>query len=145
VVEKHFEVTETTCFTCHFKGGKGDRELTALGGCTACHGAPARDIELPSGTFNHREILARGVACQSCHINVVRGEAEAPADRCIGCHNEREKFGAIADVRLVHRAHVTQRSIECIRCHTEIQHRIPPLPGQATTAQAAPAALSAAR
>lgn len=137
VVEKHFEVTATACFTCHFKAGKGARELTAVGGCTGCHGAPARDIELSSGTFNHREVLQRGVTCQNCHINVVGGEAEAPSDRCMGCHNEREKFGAFRDVRLVHRAHVTERSIECIRCHTEVQHRIPPLPTTAAAGEAA--------
>jgi nitrate/TMAO reductase-like tetraheme cytochrome c subunit len=145
VVEKHFEVTQTACFTCHFKAGRAERELTALGGCTGCHGAPSQDIALPSGPFNHKEILGRGVACQSCHINVVQGAGEAPAERCIGCHNEREKFGAASDVRLVHRAHVTERSIECVRCHSEIEHRLPPLPGRATTATAPGAPVTAQR
>jgi nitrate/TMAO reductase-like tetraheme cytochrome c subunit len=144
VVDKHFEVAQSACFTCHFKASRAERELTALGGCTGCHGAPAKDIALPSGPFNHRDILGRGVACQSCHINVVQGAGEAPGERCAGCHNERDKLGAITDVRLVHRAHVTERSIECVRCHTEIEHRLPPLPGRAPTA-ATPVATTAHR
>jgi nitrate/TMAO reductase-like tetraheme cytochrome c subunit len=69
------------------------------------------------------------VPCQSCHINVVEGAGDAPADRCIGCHNEREKLALASSVPAVHRAHVTERSIECTRCHTSIKHRLPPLPG----------------
>jgi nitrate/TMAO reductase-like tetraheme cytochrome c subunit len=67
------------------------------------------------------------VPCLSCHINVVEGAADAPADRCLGCHNEREKLAAATDVPAVHRAHVTTHSIECVRCHTPIKHRLPPL------------------
>jgi nitrate/TMAO reductase-like tetraheme cytochrome c subunit len=129
VVDRHFEVTESTCFTCHFKGSRGNRELKPLGGCPACHGAPVRDLRVGSGVFNHRELVQRGVPCQSCHINVVEGAGDAPADRCIGCHNEREKLALASSVPAVHRAHVTERSIECTRCHTSIKHRLPPLPG----------------
>jgi nitrate/TMAO reductase-like tetraheme cytochrome c subunit len=137
VVDRHFEVTESTCFTCHFKGSRGDRELKPLGGCPACHGAPDRDLVVASGVFNHRELVQRGVACQSCHINVVQGAGEAPADRCIGCHNEREKLAVAGDVPAVHRAHVTEHSLECTRCHTTIKHHLPPLPNTTALAPAA--------
>ena len=127
VVDRHFEVTESTCFTCHFKGSRGTRELKPLGGCPACHGAPVRDLRVGAGVFNHREVLQRGVPCQSCHINVVEGAGDAPADRCVGCHNERDKLALAANVGTVHRAHVTEHSIECTRCHTPVTHRLPPL------------------
>ena len=132
VVDRHFEVVDSTCFTCHFKGSRAGRELKPLGGCPACHGAPGRDLQVGSAAFNHREVVQRGVACSSCHINVVEGAGDAPVDRCLGCHNEREKLAIASDVPAVHRAHVTTHSIECTRCHTPIKHRLPPL--SATTA-----------
>lgn len=128
VVDRHFEVTESTCFACHFKGSRSTRALTPRGGCPACHGAPLRDLRVGAATFNHRELVQRGAPCQSCHINVVEGVGDAPADRCLGCHNEADKLAVAANVPAVHRVHVTERSIECTRCHSAIRHRLPPLP-----------------
>ena len=79
VVGTHIEVTESTCFLCHFKGLKTAREIQPLGGCTGCHRAPKGDIMLGSVRFNHEEMVTRGVACQRCHLNVIEGEGEAPA------------------------------------------------------------------
>ncbi|MBI4635045.1 MAG: NapC/NirT family cytochrome c [Candidatus Rokubacteria bacterium] len=129
VVEKHFEVTESTCFICHFKGMKGPRELTPIAGCTGCHETPKSDILVGSVRFNHEVVVRRGVACQSCHLNVVEGQGEAPRERCIGCHNQPEKLARHGETKLIHAAHVTERSVECTRCHTEIRHRLPPLIG----------------
>jgi nitrate/TMAO reductase-like tetraheme cytochrome c subunit len=126
VVDQHFEVERSTCFTCHFKGRRGDRELTPVAGCTSCHVAPQGDIQVGSVRFNHEEVVKRGVACQSCHLNVVEGRGEAPRERCITCHNQPEKLERAADVQAIHRAHVTEKSIDCIRCHDEIKHRLPP-------------------
>ena len=123
VVDRHFEVSSTVCFACHMKGAKGDRELTPRGGCTSCHQAPTGEI--PGTRFDHREMVARGVACQSCHADVVAGRGDAPQERCIGCHNEKEKLDRFPDVKLLHDRHVTTSSIECTRCHTEIVHRLP--------------------
>jgi nitrate/TMAO reductase-like tetraheme cytochrome c subunit len=132
VVDKHFEVGERVCFACHFKGAKTDRTLTPLGGCTACHQAPSGVIT--SARFDHAEMVRRAVPCQQCHVNVVVGAGSAPRDRCIGCHNEREKLDRFADVTRVHEAHVHTRSIECTRCHDEITHRLPPRMAGAFTA-----------
>ena len=123
VVDKHFEVSETVCFACHMKGAKGDRDLTPRGGCTSCHQAPTGEIA--GKRFDHQEMVARGVACQSCHVNVVTGRGEAPPERCIGCHNEKDKLDRFADVKVLHDAHVAKSSIECTRCHNEIVHRLP--------------------
>lgn len=138
VVGRHFEVTESTCFTCHFKGSRTTRELKPLGGCPACHGAPGRDLRVGAGTFNHRELVQRAVPCQNCHINVVEGAGDAPADRCVGCHNEPDKLAMAANTPAVHRVHVSEHSIECTRCHSPIKHRLPPLSVPAAFARPAP-------
>jgi nitrate/TMAO reductase-like tetraheme cytochrome c subunit len=132
VVDKHFEVAESACFTCHFKGRKGARELRPVAGCTGCHVPPTRDIVVGSLRFNHEDVVRRGVACQSCHLSVVEGQGEAPRERCVGCHNQPDKLDRYADTRAIHAAHVTQHSIDCTRCHSEIKHRLPPRIGPPT-------------
>jgi len=138
VVDRHFEVTQSTCFTCHFKARKDGRELAPVAGCTACHDVPKGDIAVGSVRFNHAEVARRGVACQACHLNVVEGRGEAPRERCMGCHNQRELVAKYDDTALVHAAHVTQRSIECTRCHSEIVHRLPPRIGLPAVSAASP-------
>jgi nitrate/TMAO reductase-like tetraheme cytochrome c subunit len=126
-VEKHFEVARTTCFTCHFKGRQAGRELDPVAGCTGCHQAPGGRIlvRATGSTFDHAPLVQRGVACQSCHLQVVHGGGEAPVERCVGCHNEREKLERAGDLRLVHDAHVTRGSIDCVRCHNAVTHALP--------------------
>jgi len=126
VVDKHFQVELSTCSTCHFKGAKGDRELTPIAGCTSCHVAPTGDIVVGSVRFKHDELVRRGVACQSCHLNVVEGRGEAPRERCLTCHNQPEKIERYGDLPRIHAVHVTEKTISCTRCHDEIKHRLPP-------------------
>ena len=132
VVDKHFEVEESTCFTCHFKGKKHERDITPVAGCTGCHEPPKADIVLGTVRFNHQEVVRRGVRCQSCHLSVVEGDGEAPRERCLGCHNRPEQLAKYPDTRVIHTAHVTERSIDCVRCHNEIKHRLPPRIGRAS-------------
>ena len=129
VVGTHIEVTESTCFLCHFKGMKIGRELKPIAGCTGCHGAPQGDIVVGSIRFNHEEMVRRGVACTKCHLNVIEGEGEAPRDRCFTCHNQPEKLERYGDTEFIHDFHVAGHNIECARCHSEIKHRLPPLIG----------------
>lgn len=126
VVERHFEVSRSTCFLCHFKGMKTGRELTPIAGCTGCHQAPKGDILVNSIRFNHEEIVRRGVGCQKCHLNVIEGEGEAPRERCFTCHNQPEKLRRYPDTPFIHDFHVTGHNIDCARCHTEIKHKLPP-------------------
>jgi nitrate/TMAO reductase-like tetraheme cytochrome c subunit len=132
VVDKHFEIERSTCFTCHFKGTRGDRELTPVAGCINCHVPPEVDILVGSVRFNHGDLVRRGVACQSCHLNVVEGHGEAPRERCITCHNQPEKLERAEDLTRIHTVHVTEKSIDCVRCHNEIKHRLPPPIGSPT-------------
>ena len=142
IVDKHFEIEQSTCFTCHFKGTKGDRELVPVAGCTSCHVPPTGDIAVGSVRFNHGDLVRRGVACQSCHLNVVEGQGEAPRERCITCHNQPEKLERYEDKARIHAVHVTEKTIDCVRCHTEIRHRLPS-PIGAPTARGAAGSLAA--
>lgn len=126
VVEKHFEVATSTCFLCHFKGTKTGRELTPITGCTGCHEPPKGDVRVGSITFNHADVVKRGVACQKCHLNVVEGDGDAPRERCFSCHNQPEKVKQYGDTALLHKVHTAAHNIECTRCHNEIKHRLPP-------------------
>ncbi len=135
VVNKHFEVATTTCFTCHFKAAKNGRELNPVAGCTGCHEPPRREIAMGSVKFNHADVVQRGVACQKCHLNVVEGDGAAPRDRCFSCHNQPEKLQRSGDIKLLHTVHVTDRTIDCTRCHTEVKHKLPPPIGVGTTAE----------
>jgi len=144
VVSTHIQVTESSCFLCHFKGMKTGRELEPVAGCTGCHEPPQGDIKVGSVRFNHEDVRRRGVACQSCHLNVVEGSGEAPRERCLTCHNQPEKLARYADTPAIHALHVASHNIECGRCHATIKHKLPPLIG-APTAEAGPgdAALAA--
>jgi nitrate/TMAO reductase-like tetraheme cytochrome c subunit len=126
VVGTHIEVTESTCFLCHFKGLVTSREITPVAGCEGCHGAPKGDIRLGSITFNHADVVRRRVACQNCHVNVVQGDGAAPRERCFTCHNEPQKLARYDDHAFVHDHHVARHNIECGRCHTIIKHQLPP-------------------
>ena len=126
VVDKHFEVDRRTCFTCHFKGTKNGRELTPVAGCVGCHETPKGAIDLGVVRLDHQEMVRRGVACQNCHLNVVEGRGEAPRERCVTCHNQAEKVAQYPQTALIHTVHVTDRTVECTRCHSEIKHRLPP-------------------
>jgi len=134
VVSTHIQVNEATCFLCHFKGAATARELRPVAGCTGCHATPPGEIMLGTVRFSHEEVGRRGVACQSCHLNVVEGDGAAPRERCLSCHNQPEKLARHGDSPAIHATHVTTHTIECGRCHTTVQHRLPPPIG--ATAQA---------
>src|SRR5574341_629318 len=112
VVGTHIEVTETTCFLCHFKGQRGAREVHPIGGCPLCHQPPKGDIQLAGGTvFNHRDFVdERGTQCQKCHLDAIQGEGEAPRERCFTCHNEPQKLAKYEDHEFLHQFHVAKHS-----------------------------------
>lgn len=126
VIGTHIEVTEVTCFLCHFKGQKTAREFSPIGGCPVCHQPPKGDIQLAGGAlFNHKDFVdTRGVQCQKCHLDAVQGDGVAPRERCFTCHNQPEKLAKYDDHEFLHQFHVAQHNVECTRCHTEIKHQI---------------------
>ncbi|MDH3258261.1 MAG: NapC/NirT family cytochrome c [Deltaproteobacteria bacterium] len=125
VVGNHMEVTESTCFLCHFKGKISGREDLPIGGCPSCHTSPEEDIKYEGVTFNHRDFVGkRHVDCQNCHLDAIQGKGEAPVDRCYQCHNEEDRIGEYENVEFIHKNHVTEHFLECTHCHFEIRHKV---------------------
>jgi hypothetical protein len=131
LVQVHLTVHETNCFVCHFyrAGSKGEEECIscAVGGCTSCHVEPKGDIKVKGWNFNHRKYIARGVACEKCHINVIQGDGHVPEGKCLQCHHEPELLNTKYTSQFMHKNHVTDHKIECADCHTQIRHEIRPI------------------
>lgn len=115
----HITVTENTCFLCHFK----EVELgKATASCLLCHSESTELMKKETPLFKHSEVIKRRLDCQDCHSQVVVGSGAVPQDRCLSCHNEPKRLQQIHDHIMLHRKHVTERKIECLNCHQEIEH-----------------------
>jgi hypothetical protein len=113
----HITVSMNVCFLCHFKGVPHDQAVT---GCPSCHGAPTEPVPVAGGTFSHDQALAAGHSCQECHVEVSRGDGVTPRDKCFLCHVDRvERYSEVA---LIHDKHVTEKQVDCLWCHTRIEH-----------------------
>ncbi|MDP3787647.1 MAG: NapC/NirT family cytochrome c [Candidatus Omnitrophota bacterium] len=125
VVGKHLEVTLDTCYLCHFKGMKEGRSLTPLGGCVSCHEPPEKEFEIGNIKYKHKDFVTKhGIECQSCHLDIIHGEGDAPKDRCFTCHNEQEKLEKYTDIPFIHENHVTKHNVACFHCHSEMKHSV---------------------
>jgi nitrate/TMAO reductase-like tetraheme cytochrome c subunit len=120
---QHIAVTSSTCFLCHFK----DTLLNeGSGRCVVCHDVPEGLITTGGLSFDHGDVTRVGMNCTHCHEGVVRGGGEVPRERCLTCHNEPARLARYAEAEHLHRTHVTERSVECLDCHIEIAHGVPP-------------------
>jgi len=105
--------------------------------CDICHTIPTRslqgqlDADDPASTkkpITHQTIQEAGVACESCHFEVVKGGGEIEtgnvvANGCLTCHNRSQTLLATAgDRELMHDKHVPDKA-DCFDCHTVIEHR----------------------
>jgi nitrate/TMAO reductase-like tetraheme cytochrome c subunit len=123
VVGTHVEVTDSTCFLCHFRHKPEQKGILPLGNCTTCHEYPKKDIQFQGFKFNHKDFTgSRHVACEMCHPDVIQGEGKAHKEKCYECHNEPERLEKFADVTFMHNIHVAKRKVDCTRCHDEIKH-----------------------
>jgi hypothetical protein len=123
VVGNHMEVTQATCYLCHFRHAEGQKGTLPLGDCTTCHEPPKGEIKIGGFTFNHRDFTGtRHVACEKCHLDVVQGDGHAPKERCYICHNQPERLAKYDDVTFMHDSHVAKRKVACTQCHVEIKH-----------------------
>ncbi|MBI2877116.1 MAG: cytochrome c3 family protein [Candidatus Tectomicrobia bacterium] len=128
VIGTHVEVTESTCFLCHFRlerQASGRKEDPSLGGCPLCHGPPAGVTRVAGREIRHQDLVQRGIPCTRCHTNVVSGRGEVDRERCFDCHNQPQKIEKMGQVELIHINHISLHRIECERCHRPIRHRIP--------------------
>ncbi|MBM3328292.1 MAG: hypothetical protein FJY67_02305 [Calditrichaeota bacterium] len=116
---EHISVTETTCFTCHFKGDASGE----LSRCTKCHDAPIASPTGASVKFDHVRIVEQGVSCLRCHGTMQVGTGEVRKERCSFCHADLGKINKFDDTPFVHRKHIAEHKVECQNCHQEILHR----------------------
>jgi hypothetical protein len=116
---EHTRVSMNVCFLCHFKGVPHDQAST---GCPSCHSEPKTLIMVKGRSFSHEAALKAGYKCYTCHIESSRGDGIASRDKCRFCHADRtDKY---ADVQFIHDKHVTQKQIDCLKCHSKIEHGI---------------------
>lgn len=136
----HMTVTSATCFICHFKNTEEEPDLAR---CSRCHDeikphrrtdVPAEawvkqqpDLELETKTpsYDHEEVTQRQVDCRYCHSDMVQGQGDVPPDRCILCHTDPSRLERYNDIEFMHLNHVTEHKVDCLRCHLEIQHKLP--------------------
>lgn len=121
---KHIVVTTDTCFLCHFKGLKHGRDDQTIGTCKGCHDAPKGVIRTATGNFDHAEYLARGVLCQNCHSDSVKGDGAVPRQVCWNCHNQTPQIARYGETQFIHQTHVTEHKVECSSCHVQIEHNL---------------------
>jgi len=121
---QHLVVTLDTCYTCHFKGLQHGRHEESLGGCKACHDAPKAEIRLSTGVFKHSDYLDRGVTCENCHSDSIKGDGAVPRQACWNCHNQPRQIAKFGETRLIHDEHVNLHKVECSSCHTPIEHNL---------------------
>lgn len=121
---QHLVVTLDTCFLCHMKGKEHGRNEKTVGGCTACHEAPKKEIRLATGIFNHDEYLKRGVTCNNCHSDSIKGDGVVNKQTCWTCHNKPEQIARYSDTAYLHQQHIMQSKVECSTCHIQIEHNL---------------------
>jgi hypothetical protein len=113
----HTRTSKYVCFLCHFKGVPHDQAAT---GCPSCHSAPKKPIMVRGRSFSHDAVLKAGYKYYTCHIETSSGDGITPKDKCAFCHADRKE--QYSDVRLIHEKHVTQKQINCLKCHPKIEH-----------------------
>ena len=121
---QHLVVTLDTCFLCHMKGKEHGRNEETVGGCQACHEAPKQEVRLATGVFKHADYLQRGVTCNNCHSDVIKGDGAVPRQVCWTCHNQPAQVGRYGDTAFLHRSHISEHKTECSSCHIQIQHSL---------------------
>jgi nitrate/TMAO reductase-like tetraheme cytochrome c subunit len=119
---EHINVTESICFTCHFKSR--DKEGVGIGRCMICHDNPIEPVIYHGVEFDHREFLEgkSDALCIDCHSGVTQGEGEVPIERCFSCHMEQDPD--LSDSESLHLEHITKNKVECFECHLDIKHGI---------------------
>lgn len=123
---QHLVVTLDTCFLCHMKGKEHGRDEQTVGGCNSCHEAPKAKVKLATGDFDHADYSGRGVTCNNCHSESIKGDGNVPRQVCWNCHNQPSQVAQYGETVKMHRAHVSEHKVECSSCHVQIEHGLNP-------------------
>jgi len=140
--QKKFEVSKSTCHLCHFKNVKFNQDR---GRCELCHELPQKPIQTSGEKpITHAILKEAGVACVSCHLDVIQGSGAAKyeayfengelkttmvmgaggisQENCRSCHDAQKELAEDKNKKLMHQKHVTIKTARCLECHQKIVH-----------------------
>jgi hypothetical protein len=80
--------------------------------------------DLAKFRYNHTEMVKKNIECSKCHNKVISGTGNVPEENCFGCHYEKERLSKYSDLNFIHKTHIADHRVECIRCHLGIEHKI---------------------
>lgn len=89
--------------------------------CRTCHTPPNKVLNYRGLEIDHREFVAFGTSCESCHSGVTAVPRVIDDTQCISCHD----FGAERNTTLneMHDLHSTgDHKVECFACHGITKH-----------------------
>ena len=125
---KHFEVQKEACFLCHFKNTEFNEGRSK---CDICHDISDKPLqkqfEVSSAALNikpitHDTLKEAGVACESCHLELIRGNGDIKEEGCLDCHDTGEVLEKADDRKWMHEKHVAGQQADCHNCHEPILH-----------------------
>jgi nitrate/TMAO reductase-like tetraheme cytochrome c subunit len=122
----HIEVTEATCFNCHFKKSDDpEHKYDKLADCKTCHNLESKPkTVLANLRYDHTNVVANKFNCGDCHSQVVRGKGEVGKERCYQCHFESDRLEKFDDIEFIHSTHIKKHSMKCFTCHNQIEHKV---------------------
>ncbi|MEG3617646.1 NapC/NirT family cytochrome c [Magnetovibrio sp. PR-2] len=107
--------------------------------CSICHTIPTKPLQAqlseddPNATpITHQTLQERGVPCESCHFDVVKGDGHVEtgnvvSNGCLKCHNRSEKLLSTAQDKVkMHDTHIPTRTADCFDCHVKVEHKNQP-------------------
>ncbi|BCO08284.1 hypothetical protein GF1_06600 [Desulfolithobacter dissulfuricans] len=127
--EKHFEVPKEQCYICHFRKSDFNK---GRGACNLCHEIPTTPLQSQKKNaqpdkdekiITHQSLEKAGVACQSCHYQMIRGETALMPRACKECHSDTAVLAKKNDMKLMHSEHVAKQKAQCADCHQPIVHK----------------------
>ncbi len=122
----HMQVTEATCFTCHFKKSDDpEHKYDKLSNCNTCHNwTKVPKEQIANFRYDHTLVVDAKISCYSCHTNTVSGNGIVEKERCFQCHFENERLDKYTDIDFMHKTHIAKHSMPCYNCHSPIQHQV---------------------
>lgn len=129
---KHLDVPIAICFICHLRNAP---ENTGRAKCSVCHTIPTKELKAkladpasssePKKPITHATLEKQKVACNSCHMEMIRVTNKIKADYCLECHHDAspEFLAKGANKKLMHEEHVAKHKARCTQCHETITHK----------------------
>jgi hypothetical protein len=126
---KHFEVNKEKCSLCHFKNLALNEKRAK---CALCHEVPTAPLQKQKKEgageeekpITHKSLEEAKVACESCHMHLVKGDGFVKKKQCLNCHDNGDHIGKdLSNKKLMHEKHVAAQTAHCFNCHEPIEHK----------------------